>query len=136
MALLDIDHFKNINDTYGHGIGDEVLIKLAILLKQRFAAENVFRLGGEEFVFLLSSDENDALNTLERIRAQIAREVFYCSDNAKLSITVSIGFVHFSQHMLQEPESFSTMLKLADKRLYRAKEQGRNRINAPEFIHG
>ncbi|WP_394223426.1 GGDEF domain-containing protein [Alteromonas gracilis] len=133
LALLDIDHFKNINDTYGHGIGDEVLIKLSTLFKQRLAVESVFRLGGEEFVFLFNSDEDVAINTLERIRQQVASEVFHCSGNTELSITVSAGFIYFTQHMLQEPESLSTMLKIADKHLYSAKEQGRNRVNAPNL---
>lgn len=128
LALLDIDYFKNVNDTYGHGVGDEVLTQLSLIFQQHVGSANVFRLGGEEFVLLWDNDEEEALGSLSAIREKIAREVFCCSNELRLSITISAGFVYFNQLKLSQAESLSTLLEIADKHLYEAKEQGRNRV--------
>lgn len=122
LLFIDLDHFKHINDTYGHSTGDQVLEKLAGVLKDSCRSEDIAaRFGGEEFVVILSHcNESDALNKAENIRTQIAAIPF-----DEFSITASIGVVCL-------PEGggcdFKGLFELADKALYKAKENGRNRV--------
>lgn len=123
LAILDIDHFKRVNDTYGHLYGDEVILWLAQQLRSGFPAPNaLFRFGGEEFVaLLLGPDEAGVELMLERFRAGMAAHVF----SQIGTVTVSIGFVEVSA------AGFSTQaLDLADKALYYAKNHGRNQVRS------
>lgn len=119
MMLIDIDHFKEVNDTYGHLVGDEVLKKLAhILTKGIRKSDVVARWGGEEFVVLLPDSELSSAEKLaESLRVKIAESDF----EPMKQVTCSIGVVQWN-----EGESSDHFLKRVDEKLYRAKESGRN----------
>ncbi|MGE0483963.1 MAG: GGDEF domain-containing protein [Gammaproteobacteria bacterium] len=122
LALLDIDHFKRVNDDHGHLLGDEVLMQMARLLENSFRfTDAVFRYGGEEFVVLLRGDSTGPSTVLERFRAQVERHVFPRVGR----VTVSIGYVHVVPG-LNSPAAIDA----ADRALYRAKRSGRNRVVA------
>lgn len=124
LAFIDIDHFKSINDQYGHAIGDQVLMEIAQLLKRSVREiDLVARYGGEEFVMLLSGlHMEDAQQAVERLRAQIMVGRYSCE---KLRLTVSIGVTEY-----QTPEHIDELLIRADGFLYEAKNAGRNRVIA------
>jgi diguanylate cyclase (GGDEF)-like protein len=122
VAMIDIDHFKAVNDTYGHDCGDAVLRALARVLEEGFEDHLVARLGGEEFVILIQKhDEKQTRNLLENLRKTIQSGEIPWEDKT-LSITVSIGTAT-STH-----QDLDTLLRLADERLYQAKALGRNQV--------
>ncbi|MDD4911252.1 MAG: GGDEF domain-containing protein [Sideroxydans sp.] len=127
LAILDIDYFKQVNDTYGHDVGDQVLVHISTLLRRSTRAGNVIaRVGGEEFALLLPNTKpSEALEIAERIRTNI-EETSYSHDGRRLPVTVSIGI---SQVAYNEALEYS--YKLADEALYEAKNRGRNCV----FIH-
>ncbi|MCB9964018.1 MAG: PleD family two-component system response regulator [Rhodospirillales bacterium] len=136
ILLLDIDHFKKVNDTYGHHVGDEVLKEFSRRVSDSLRSfDLVARLGGEEFVVILPDvTEEKAHFIAERLRASIAEEPISCgTDTGYLSITTSVGgmIVHNGGH------SVESVLERADKCLYEAKENGRNRtfFEKAGFIH-
>ncbi|HEY0843765.1 MAG TPA: GGDEF domain-containing protein [Noviherbaspirillum sp.] len=120
LAVVDIDHFKRVNDQFGHLYGDEVLILVANLLRSSFRAQDrVFRFGGEEFVVLLRSTTlADARKIFERFRTNVESHEFPQVGK----VTVSLGFASIST------ESPVVILGHADQALYYAKENGRNRV--------
>jgi diguanylate cyclase (GGDEF)-like protein len=120
LAVVDIDHFKRVNDQFGHLYGDEVLILIANLLRSSFRAQDkVFRFGGEEFVVLLRSTTlHDARKIFERFRVNVEKHDFPQVGK----VTVSVGFAAISQ------ESPVVILGHADQTLYYAKTNGRNRV--------
>jgi len=124
IALLDLDHFKNINDTYGHPAGDEVLKKIAGLLDETIRPyDQSFRYGGEEFLVLLpEAGITDAVEAMERVRERVESEVI-AENGAEIRITVSIGVAEFSPD-----QDIKGLIKAADENLYKAKESGRNRV--------
>ena len=126
VILLDIDHFKKINDTYGHQAGDEALIVVAhILMNLTRGVDTVARIGGEEFAILLPDSNRLGTAVLaERIRVAIEREQFIVGDKI-VPITVSIGISSFG---VDPAEDIDQLLGVADSRLYLAKKNGRNRI--------
>lgn len=120
LAVVDIDHFKRVNDKFGHLYGDEVLVLIANLLRSSFRShDGVFRFGGEEFVVLLQSTTlTDVHKVFERFRANVQN-----FDFPKVGhITVSLGFTEVSR------DAAITIIGRADKAMYYAKENGRNRI--------
>ncbi len=121
LAVIDIDHFKRVNDNFGHLIGDEVLLLLAQQMRQNFRLDDqLYRFGGEEFVVLMRCmDHADAGRALERFRANVEAYVF----PQVSAITVSIGFA--SVRPLDTPGS---AFDRADKALYHAKAHGRNQV--------
>ncbi|QLJ08962.1 GGDEF domain-containing protein [Pseudoalteromonas sp. JSTW] len=123
LAMIDIDHFKRVNDNYGHVIGDEVILLVAQLLKNNFRFEDyVFRYGGEEFAILFqATDECDARNVLNRFRACVAEYPFPQVG----SLTVSCGFLPICEF-----EMVASLVQKADNALYHSKNMGRNRITA------
>ncbi|MDG4812526.1 sensor domain-containing diguanylate cyclase [Hydrogenovibrio sp. 3SP14C1] len=123
--MLDIDFFKEINDTYGHSVGDIVLQKISNLLRSNTKSKDfIFRMGGEEFLILLpDTNVENAQKVAERIRASIEKMVIHKDDDT-FSITTSIGVAEF----LPEDKSFLSIIQLADKTLYDAKRTGRNKI--------
>jgi diguanylate cyclase (GGDEF)-like protein len=128
LAVLDIDHFKRVNDTYGHLIGDEVLLLLARLMRGNFRFyDQLYRFGGEEFVVLMRCDDaSQAAIALERLRDRVSKYAFPQVG----SITVSIGVSH-----LLPNDTPSTAFGRADKAVYYAKEHGRNRLcNYEELV--
>jgi len=120
LAVVDIDHFKRVNDQFGHLYGDEVLLIVANLLRTSFRAQDhVFRFGGEEFVVLLRSTTlEEAHKIFERFRCNVEQHVFPQVG----AVTVSVGFVRIAN------ESPVVILGHADQALYYAKENGRNRV--------
>ncbi|MCQ8878682.1 GGDEF domain-containing protein [Pseudoalteromonas shioyasakiensis] len=128
LAMLDIDFFKKVNDTYGHDVGDDILMQLVELFQQKVSEKDVYRTGGEEFVLLFDASEDEVLKVLKEICTETEHKIFNCSNGNNINVTLSCGFIHFSAIALQEPNSLSKMLKTADQLLYHAKEQGRNQI--------
>lgn len=124
IAVLDIDHFKRLNDTYGHEIGDLVLRHVARRLKVLVGEEHLLaRLGGEEFGILFDGlDARQAFAFCEKLRAELAKSKIVVDDE-DLSITVSIGVA-----TIEATESFENYLHAADQFLYMAKHAGRNRV--------
>ena len=122
LAMLDLDHFKQINDNYGHDAGDHVLKVIALYLRKHFGNSLLSRLGGEEFAILISGEDIDSLHIkLDDFRREIAvTSVQY--EQQHLSISISIGICFNGEGSLTE------QLQLADKALYAAKENGRNQI--------
>jgi diguanylate cyclase (GGDEF)-like protein len=127
LAIFDIDHFKRINDTYGHIYGDEVILLLAQQMRASFRQGDVlFRFGGEEFVILLAGhDEAEARRALERFRERVASYLFPQVGH----VTVSVGYALAA--LGDYPE---TVIDRADKALYFAKEHGRNRTHGYEKL--
>jgi len=127
LAILDIDHFKRINDSYGHIYGDEVILLLAQQMRACFRQTDVlFRFGGEEFVILLAAhDEPTVHAVLERFRLRMAEHVFPQVEH----VTVSIGYARIGEN-----DYPATVLDRADKALYYAKEHGRNCIHGYETL--
>ncbi|KRT53590.1 GGDEF domain-containing protein [endosymbiont of Ridgeia piscesae] len=122
LAVLDIDHFKRINDTYGHLYGDEVLLQFAQLMERTFRYTDIlFRFGGEEFIVLMTetTGEVGARAAAERFRETIASYNF----PAVGQVTVSIGFTAVTSKLLP-----TDLIDQADRALYHAKENGRNRV--------
>jgi diguanylate cyclase (GGDEF)-like protein/PAS domain S-box-containing protein len=119
LILIDIDHFKRVNDTYGHDIGDKVLVKLVEIVQENIRKIDIFaRWGGEEFLVLCpSTDVKNVQNLAEKLRAAV--EVSSFSEVEK--ITISLGLSCYNPE-----ESFSELFKRADQGLYYAKEHGRN----------
>lgn len=126
ILILDIDHFKVINDSYGHLCGDEVLRQYSSILTENVREEDcVARYGGEEFVILSAVDGPDQLQDLaERLRKDTENRSFLCN-GAVRRITVSIGALYVPSHVTITRQQ---ALSMVDRLLYRAKEEGRNRI--------
>lgn len=127
VLMMDIDHFKNVNDSYGHGVGDEVLKIFAERIGQGTRSfDLIARLGGEEFVAVLPDINLDvAKQVAERLRNSICSQPFKVSaPQGQIDVTVSIGGAIFGADMLKVEDA----LQKADDELYRAKENGRNRV--------
>ncbi len=124
LAVLDIDHFKKINDTYGHDSGDIVLERFTEAVKKMLRNEDIFaRVGGEEFALLLpKTAKAEACKIAERIRKEVSGITFEEIDPALL-LTVSIGVADY-----QENIDMKTLFQYADKKLYNAKHTGRNKV--------
>lgn len=125
LIMLDIDHFKHVNDTYGHGQGDNVLVQLAeVLMRNTRQYDSIARIGGEEFIILLPETTIDQANTMaENLRLKIA-EHNYSSQNEVIKVTASFGITELGL----EKDSWLKILERADKGLYKAKTSGRNRV--------
>ncbi|HZF78592.1 MAG TPA: GGDEF domain-containing protein [Rubrivivax sp.] len=121
LGVIDIDHFKHVNDTYGHLIGDEVLLLLSRLMRSSFRFhDQLYRFGGEEFVVLMRcGNADDALLAMERLRGNVAKYSFPRVGN----ITVSVGFTE-----LRPGDTPSAAFERADKAVYFAKQNGRDRV--------
>ena len=127
LLMLDIDHFKQFNDNYGHQAGDEVLRKVAATIHNVVSrpGDTVFRYGGEEFIVLLpSTSKNGAYQIAENIRHHVANMSFQWQ-GATLSITISIGIASCTP---DETTNKAELIKKADHFLYIAKDQGRNQV--------
>ena len=131
VLMMDIDHFKKINDTHGHSVGDLVLTEFARVLADQTRPEDcVARYGGEEFVILLiDTDSNRALKVADRIRQAVEAHPFSNHEHQRIPVTTSVGVANLKKH-----EAPQQALERADVALYRAKEAGRNRVmNADEL---
>lgn len=130
LVMVDIDFFKQVNDTYGHDGGDRVLSQLANILTQHVrAGDFVFRLGGEEFLVVLSDVNEIVLARVgEKFRAEVESAEFSVAKDTSLAITISIGAALHDGH-----PDFLRTVKLADEALYKAKHTGRNRVVIAEL---
>jgi diguanylate cyclase (GGDEF)-like protein len=126
--MVDIDHFKRVNDTYGHLVGDQVLAGVATALRSQLRDYDVVgRFGGEEFVVLLPrADVAEARRVAERLRSRVGRMAIPV-DDAMITVTISAGVAIMSLH----GDDLIELLAAADLALYRAKELGRDRICLP-----
>lgn len=130
ILMMDIDHFKNLNDTYGHAFGDIVLIKVASVLIESLRLEDLAaRYGGEEFTIILKKiNKEDSVSIADRIRKRVESLEFEYTEDGKNEIvktTISIGIARYNSNLDFVPED---LIKRADTALYRAKESGRNRV--------
>lgn len=128
VAIMDVDHFKRLNDTYGHDAGDNALIHLVNVVKDVIRPTDVIaRFGGEEFVLLLPATKvEDGVHAMVRVQRELTKR-FFLHDNQKVLITFSCGVARW-----QPGESPDQVISRADKALYRAKETGRNRVLSAE----
>ncbi|MFB6347527.1 MAG: GGDEF domain-containing protein [bacterium] len=136
LMMLDLDHFKNVNDTYGHTAGDTVLEETGDIIRET-CQENIRqsdiagRYGGEEFCILLpETNYDEALRVAERIRTSLSEMTFTGSDGKEFQVTCSIGIAEYDSSM----DSYEELVKAADDALYEAKESGRNQVVTDEEI--
>ena len=125
VLSLDLDHFKQVNDTHGHEAGDMVLQQFASLMLNRSrAGDYLFRMGGEEFLMVLVDvNEQSAVRAADNIRAAVASETFRLPQEATLRVTTSIGLALFNGH-----PDYQQLLRRSDTALYQAKNNGRNQV--------
>ncbi|WP_195999832.1 GGDEF domain-containing protein [Clostridium sp. 1001271B_151109_B4] len=123
IAMMDIDNFKKINDVYGHGIGDKVLVEIASIIRKLIGPDDIVgRYGGEEFVIIIKNQNNNFKNTIESFRRGIEDLRIKINDNKYINITTSIGVAKFDIKSMTLEENIA----LADKSLYKAKNLGKN----------
>lgn len=127
IAMLDIDNFKKVNDTYGHEVGDKVLIHLTKTIKKALRRSDMFvRFGGEEFVVLLPNcPHKQALQVMNKVCQLVAKSKLKIKQDIELQITVSIG-------VSSQIETLDNMLEIADKYMYYAKNNGKNQVYSAE----
>ncbi|MDE3271704.1 GGDEF domain-containing protein [Pseudoalteromonas sp. G4] len=125
ILMLDIDHFKKINDKYGHNAGDLALVEFCSLMEKNLRDSDLFaRWGGEEFIVMLPHIAlSSAAEKAESLRSKLAESKIKLPD-AEFTMTVSIGVVEFSP----VTPKLETLIDIADQRLYKAKQQGRNQV--------
>ncbi|WP_445662623.1 GGDEF domain-containing protein [Cytobacillus sp. FSL H8-0458] len=122
IILFDIDHFKAVNDLFGHQVGDEVLKFLSELVKRETRASDLcFRIGGEEFLIILPGSE---VHITESVAERIRKTTEYTLSPSGKPITVSMGISSFPD----SADSFSELMNKTDQALYKAKQEGRNRV--------
>lgn len=128
LAVLDLDHFKRVNDQYGHHAGDHVLNHLGKLLRQSFRQEDIIgRWGGEEFIIgMYGITKQDGIKRLENVLSQLNHYVFLAPDGASFQVTFSAGIAQ----LLDDGNELQTLYRCADNALYQAKSKGRNQIMA------
>lgn len=126
LLLLDLDHFKDYNDTYGHLEGDKILVHFSRIIKSCLRAnDTAYRYGGEEFTVILPETGGDEARTVaQRIRAALEAERFSPVNGKKVKITISIGVTEY-----QPKEELSTFIQRADRAMYRSKQKGRNMVS-------
>lgn len=135
LIMMDLDHFKKINDTYGHLAGDSALTHLADTIKKMVRTSDVFaRYGGEEFVILLrNADEKGATQLAERIRKEVENTSIPSESNT-ITLTLSLGVASLqAEEEYRTPEDF---INAADQYLYQSKQGGRNRVTSKHFRSG
>lgn len=128
LAILDVDKFKQVNDTYGHEVGDEILQQIARMAMEKMNQKGdcVIRFGGDEFVLLFAGRTQDEMRAGMEQLLQDVRKITL-EERPDIRATISIGGVH-PQQMKEQPPTYKNMLRLADARLYEAKESGRDCI--------
>jgi len=126
LLLLDLDHFKDYNDSYGHLEGDKVLVRFSQIIKSCLRTnDTAYRYGGEEFTVILPETGGEEAGTVaQRIRAALEAERFSPLNGKDVKITISIGVTEY-----QHKEELSTFIQRADKAMYRSKQKGRNMVS-------
>lgn len=127
LIMIDIDKFKDVNDTYGHQVGDKVIISLVEMLKKHTRSSDIIcRFGGEEFIALLPNTELAVAQTIaQRVRVAVKRSRVDIEDGRSVEYTISLGV---SEYNNMANESMEALIHRADHALYRAKESGRDRV--------
>ena len=127
LGIFDIDNFKQINDTFGHVYGDDVLITISTIIKQSFRPQDIkLRYGGEEFIVVIrAANKDDAILVFERFRQDVASHHFGLAG----SITISLGLIQIEQN-----DVISTVVGRADQALYYSKKTGKNRLSVYEDL--
>lgn len=128
LLMLDLDYFKQLNDSHGHPVGDRCLVELAERLRQRFrrAGDLIARIGGEEFVVVMPGADGGVRERAEQFRACVSATPFQVADELAVTITISGGLAM----LIPQPDELPhTLVKAADDALYQAKRAGRNRIH-------
>ena len=134
LLLLDLDHFKEYNDNYGHLEGDKVLVRFSQIIKSCLRTnDSAYRYGGEEFTVILPETAGaEARTVAQRIRAALEAERFYPQDGEEVRITISVGVTEY-----HPKEELSTFIQRADKAMYLSKQNGRNKVSmlhAEDFL--
>ncbi|MEM9574814.1 MAG: GGDEF domain-containing protein, partial [Pseudomonadota bacterium] len=131
FLMLDADNFKQVNDTYGHAVGDTVLLKITDVIRSALRdGDIVGRLGGEEFgIYLRGVNRQQAFEVSERIRLQVAETPITVGDDEIYNATVSIGAVFAAKQ-----HNVTQLMQMADRNLYRAKGKGRNQVVFDAFL--
>ncbi|MCL9782532.1 GGDEF domain-containing protein [Vibrio sp. S4M6] len=126
LLMIDIDHFKMVNDNYGHMVGDQVLKSITKKLHMNLrASDSLGRWGGEEFIVILPNQESSrALVIAERLRESIEQSELRINKNTTVKVTISIGLSCFNKHIA----NLEALISSADERLYKAKQGGRNQV--------
>jgi len=126
LLLLDLDHFKEYNDSYGHLEGDKILVRFSQIIKSCLRTnDSAYRYGGEEFTVILPETAGPEANTVaQRIRSSLEAERFSPGNGQDVQITISIGVTEY-----QEKEELSTFIQRADKAMYVSKQNGRNKVS-------
>ena len=137
IVMCDIDHFKSVNDTYGHDAGDTVLRNVAAILQEgtRTGSDCAFRFGGEEMILILNCEPEKAYEIAERLRASVESSVHTVMADGQeknISVTISMGVYQMSPEIEMTPDNaravFDAEFKCADELVYNAKETGRNKV--------
>lgn len=137
IVMCDIDHFKSVNDTYGHDAGDTVLKNVAAILQEgtRTGSDCAFRFGGEEMILILNCEPEKAYEIAERLRSEVEKTehtVIADGQEKNISVTISMGVYQMSPEIEMTPENsravFDAEFKCADELVYNAKETGRNKV--------
>jgi diguanylate cyclase (GGDEF)-like protein len=126
LLLLDIDHFKDYNDKFGHLEGDKVLVRFSQIIKTCLRTnDSAYRYGGEEFTVILPETAGEEARTVaQRIRAALEAEPFSPRDGEVVTVTISIGLTEY-----HPKEELSTFIQRADQAMYRSKRSGRNKVS-------
>ena len=125
--MIDVDNFKNINDTYGHQVGDKVLATVAETIKESIREDDIVgRYGGEEFIVIVKDDYNSNLKMAERIRGNIEKIIINVDNNNFIKVTSSIGITK----MDAKDKTLQQIISDSDKALYEAKNTGKNKVVA------
>ncbi|NIB43611.1 GGDEF domain-containing protein [Pseudomaricurvus alkylphenolicus] len=123
LLMFDLDHFKAINDTYGHGAGDQALKLFASTLKEEIRETDIFgRIGGEEFALLVAGSDDSVVQTAERLRKKV-EQLRLVVDDQEITFTSSVGVAHYGGET-----TIDDLICRADAALYQAKQSGRNRV--------
>jgi diguanylate cyclase (GGDEF)-like protein/PAS domain S-box-containing protein len=126
VAMIDVDHFKNVNDSYGHDVGDKALFKLAQIMKSSFRKSDLLgRFGGEEFIMVISGcEEEKVLRKMNEFRERVSNSAIEITSTSSINLTISIGL----SFLAKADDNFEGVVKKADTALYKAKSGGRNRV--------
>ena len=134
IAMIDIDHFKVVNDTHGHQCGDAALKHFAAILQEciKRPTDTICRYGGEEFVVILpNTDLEGARILMENLRSSTEKSQFDC-EGKTIQFTISVGV---STRVIVKESEYELLHAFSDKLLYKAKEAGRNQVMSAEFSH-